>query len=98
MEVTPTSGDGVEVTNLVIYRHLTSEIIIGAQVGDIVDISSTIKNNNSVATPATCAVYINGVEWYQWGHTGIPAGASLTDKQFYTISGPGDLTVCADII
>ena len=98
MEVIPTSTGGVEVISLVIYRHLTSEPIASANIGEIVDIAHTVKNNNSVATPFQCGVYINGNMWYQWGHTGLPAGASATDKQFYTISGPGDLTVCADII
>lgn len=98
MEVTPISTGGVEVTNIVIYRHLTSEIITSAEIGDIVDIASTVMNNNSVATPFQCGVYVNGNMWYQFGHTGLPAGMSITDKQYYTVSSPGDLTVCADVI
>lgn len=98
MEVTPASSGGVEVTGIVIYRHLTSEIILSANVGDIVDVATSLKNNNGVATAFQCGVYVNGNMWYQFGHVAFPAGASYTDKQYYTISGPGDLTVCADII
>lgn len=98
MEVIPTSVGGVEVTNIVIYRHLTSEPITSAEVGDIVDVATTVYNSGSSIAVFQCGVFVNGVSWYVFGHNAFPAGSTYTDKQYYTVSQPVDLTVCADII
>ncbi len=95
MEVTSPSAPQVEVVSVIIYKHLTSEVITNANVGDVIDVAVTIKNNGSSAASILIGVYVNGDMWYQFGHAAFPAGSTYTDKQYFTIAGEGDLTICA---
>ncbi len=95
MEVTSPSAPQVEIVSVIIYRHLTSEVITSANVGDVIDVAVTIKNNGTTTASIQVGVYVNGNMWYQFGHSQFGAGAIYTDKQYFTIAGEGDLTICA---
>jgi len=98
MEVTSPSAPQVEIVSVIIYRHLTSEVITSANVGDTIDVACTVRNNGSTTASFQAGVYVNGNLWYQFGHSYLGVGASVTDKQAFRIAGPGDLTICAAIV
>jgi len=99
MTVTSPSYPEVELTEVAIYRHLTSEPITTASVGDMVDFACKITNVGTANTgTVTVGVYINGNLWFTLDFSDIPPLNNRRTVRYLTIVGPGNLTICAATI
>ena len=99
MTVTSPSAPEIELTEVAIYKHLTSEPITTAKVGDMVDFACKITNVGTANTgTVTVGVYINGDLWFTLDFSDIPPLNSRRTVRYLTIVGPGNLTICAATI